>query len=109
MANPRKCDRMDTPIRAVIFDLAGTTIDFGSRAPAGAFVELFRRHGITLSQAEARGPMGMDKRDHIRALAQAPRIAQAWRDVHGSGCDEAMVDALYREFIPLQLEALPFY
>ncbi len=109
MIDPCKRDWLDTRIRAVIFDLAGTTIDFGSRAPAGAFIELFRRHGITLSQAEARGPMGMDKRDHIRALAQAPRVAQAWRDIHGSSCDDAVVDALYREFIPLQLEALPHY
>ena len=45
-------------IRLVAFDLAGTTIDFGSRAPAGVFVELFARHGVTVSEAEVRGPMG---------------------------------------------------
>ncbi|MEL6968274.1 MAG: phosphonoacetaldehyde hydrolase, partial [Pseudomonadota bacterium] len=30
-----------TPIDAVIFDWAGTLIDFGSRAPVIAFVEAF--------------------------------------------------------------------
>lgn len=100
---------IDTPIRAVIFDLAGTTIDFGSCAPAGAFIEVFRRHGIGVSQAEVRGPMGLDKRDHIRALAQTPRVAEAWQALYGTHCDEAAADALYREFIPLQLEVLPRY
>jgi beta-phosphoglucomutase-like phosphatase (HAD superfamily) len=31
-------------VQAVIADLAGTVIDFGSCAPSGAFIELFRRH-----------------------------------------------------------------
>ena len=55
-------------IRLVIFDLAGTTIDFGSRAPAGVFVEVFAREGVTVADAEARVPMGMHKRDHIREM-----------------------------------------
>ena len=56
-------------IRLVVADLAGTTIDFGSSAPAGVFVALFARHGVTVTDAEARGPMGTAKRDHIAALA----------------------------------------
>jgi phosphonoacetaldehyde hydrolase len=97
-------------IRLVAFDLAGTTIDFGSRAPAGVFVDLFARHGVNLSDAEARGPMGTAKRDHIAALAALPRAAAAWRLAHDgqdfSGID---LDRLYAEFIPLQLESLPTF
>ena len=52
----------DSRVDAVIFDWAGTVVDFGSRAPAGAFVEVFRRHGVAISIAEARGPMGSEKR-----------------------------------------------
>jgi phosphonoacetaldehyde hydrolase len=85
-----------TRLAAVIVDWAGTIIDFGSCAPAGAFVELFRRHGIALTLAEARGPMGMAKRDHIAAL-----LAGRVHDLD--------LDALYREFIPLQLACLPDY
>ncbi len=84
-----------THIRAVIVDWAGTIIDFGSCAPAGAFVELFRRHGVAIGLDEARGPMGMAKRDHIAALL-------AGRDWAGPD-----LDALYREFVPLQLACLP--
>lgn len=96
-------------VRLVVADLAGTTIDFGSSAPAGVFVELFARHGVSVTTAEARGPMGTAKRDHIEALAAVPRVAAAWVAAHGRPFDEADLDRLYAEFIPLQLESLPAF
>ena len=69
-------------IQLVVTDLAGTTVDYGSRAPAGAFVELFRRHGIEITDAEARDPMGLQKRDHIAAITRMPRVAEAWLRDH---------------------------
>jgi phosphonoacetaldehyde hydrolase len=62
-------------IKMVILDMAGTTVDYGSCAPAAAFVELFDRHGISLSLGKAREPMGMNKRDHIKALAADQSVA----------------------------------
>ena len=47
----------DTPgLRGVVFDWAGTIVDFGSLAPMGAFVHLFEKHGIEISIAQARIP-----------------------------------------------------
>ncbi len=102
-------DASSQAIRLVVADLAGTTIDFGSSAPAGVFVSLFERHGVAITEAEARGPMGTAKRDHIAALAALPRAAAAWREKHGTEFTEADLDRLYAEFIPLQLEVLPDY
>lgn len=97
-------------IKAVITDLAGTTIDHGSSAPAGAFIELFRRHGLEISQQQARVPMGLEKRTHIHAIASLPDVAEQWRACHdGVDWTEATIDALYAEFIPLQLAVLPAY
>lgn len=96
-------------IKAVLSDLAGTTVDFGSCAPAGAFVELFARHGVRATTADARGPMGIQKKDHIRAMLEMPGIADQWLKVQGSAWTEADLDALYEEFIPMQIEALPQY
>lgn len=96
-------------IRLVVADLAGTTVDFGSSAPAGVFVALFARHGVAVSETEARGPMGTAKRDHIAALAALPRVAAAWREQHAAEFTEADLDRLYAEFIPLQLEVLPAF
>lgn len=94
-------------VKLVVADLAGTTVDYGSCAPAGAFVELFRRYGVDITQEEARGPMGLQKREHIVELTRVPRIAKAWLAKHGSAPDEKKIDAMYAEFIPLQVKILP--
>lgn len=93
-------------IRAVIFDWAGTVVDYGSRAPVNAFLELFSRHGVTATAGQARQPMGAHKREHIREMLAMPAIAQAWQSRHGRAPGEADLDQLYREFIPLQTEVI---
>jgi phosphonoacetaldehyde hydrolase len=98
--------RYQGPVRAVIFDWAGTTVDYGSLAPVDAFVELFRRHQITVTAEQARRPMGSYKRDHVRLiLAMGPVTAQ-WQQLHGHAPAEDDVESLYREFIPLQTEVI---
>lgn len=93
-------------LQAVIFDWAGTTVDFGSRAPALAFVEIFRRSGVPIEMAEARGPMGKAKRDHIASILFLDRVAEAWSRHFGSAPTEQDIDRLYSEFLPLQKETL---
>ena len=41
-------------IEAVIFDWAGTTVDFGSFAPVQAFIKAFEEFGITPTVDEVR-------------------------------------------------------
>lgn len=96
-------------VKAVIFDLAGTVIDFGSCAPAGAFVALFESYGVTATLTQARVPMGLHKRDHIRTMLEMPELTQQWQARHDRPWTEQDVEALYQDFIPLQLKALPNY
>jgi phosphonoacetaldehyde hydrolase len=96
-------------LKAVIFDWAGTVVDFGSLAPMGAFVETFAQFGVAITIDEARGPMGMAKRPHIAALTQIPRVAEAWRQAHGRLPTEADVDALYEVFVPKNIEVAGDY
>jgi phosphonoacetaldehyde hydrolase len=70
------------------------------------FVGVFAGRGVEITQEEARGPMGLDKKDHIRALLQLPSVARRWRERHGSDATEHDVDELYRQFRPLQLEVI---
>jgi phosphonoacetaldehyde hydrolase len=93
-------------LKAVIFDWAGTTVDHGSRAPVRAFVEIFKRSGVAITEAEARGPMGLAKRDHIAAILSLPRVSAAWHDRRGLAPTEADIDRLYNDFLPLQRELL---
>ena len=96
-------------LKAVIFDWAGTTVDYGCFAPTGVFIEIFRQRGIDITEKEARGPMGIHKRDHIRALTLLPRIAEEWQNKFGSTCSEKDIDEMYEHFIPLQLEIIEKY
>lgn len=101
---------MHTPantLSAVVFDWAGTILDFGSRAPMGAFVRLFEQFGITLSIAEARGPMGMAKWDHIRALGDLPSVGAQWQARYGRPLTDADVDRLYEVFTPMNAAVIP--
>jgi phosphonoacetaldehyde hydrolase len=93
-------------LRAVVFDWAGTIIDHGSRAPVEAFREVFRNRGVPISVEEARGPMGMEKRDHIAALLAMPRVAEAWRQANGRDATDAEISGMYQEFLPTQRELL---
>ena len=96
-------------ITAVVFDWAGTTVDFGCCAPAGVFQAVFGNHGIDVTMLEARGPMGMHKRDHVAAVLALPRITAQWRKAHGADPSDDVVERLYQEAIPLQIECLPRY
>jgi len=94
------------PLQAVVFDWAGTMIDFGSCAPMGVFVRLFERLGIALTVAQARGPMGLPKWEHIQALGRLEDIARQWQRVHGRDFSDADVDALYEEFTPMNAQSV---
>lgn len=97
---------MSQQLTAAIFDWAGTVIDFGSRAPMGAFVEAFRRFDVAVSVAEARKPMGLPKRAHVAALMADPEIAARWQAAHGRLPGEAEIDALYDVFVPLNTDVV---
>ena len=44
-------------ISAVIFDWAGTTVDYGCFAPVQAFMEIFQSYGIHVTMEETRKPI----------------------------------------------------
>lgn len=94
------------PLQAVILDWAGTAVDYGCFAPAGVFVEVFSERGVEISMDEAREPMGLHKRDHIRTLSRLPRIATAWEQAHGKPCAEEDVEAMFQQFVPRQLQVI---
>lgn len=94
-------------LSAVVFDWAGTILDFGSCAPMGAFVRLFEQFGIEVSIEQARGPMGLAKWDHIKALGTLPEVDAQWEAKHGRRLSDADVDRLYAVFTPLNAAVVP--
>ncbi|MFC5475437.1 phosphonoacetaldehyde hydrolase [Paraherbaspirillum soli] len=97
------------PVQAVIFDWAGTLVDFGSFAPTQVLIDAFAGFGVEVSLAEARVPMGLAKWDHIQALGRQSGVAQRWQAKYGRPMSDADVDALYAAFLPLQIERVAHY
>ncbi|MEW4561993.1 phosphonoacetaldehyde hydrolase [Bremerella sp. JC770] len=97
---------IQTSARLVIFDWAGTMIDFGCQAPVEVLLALFQQRGVPVSTAQARQPMGAAKRDHIAAILAMPEVAARWAAKHGAPPVEADVDAIYADFLPLQKQIL---
>jgi phosphonoacetaldehyde hydrolase len=81
-------DRFDL----VIFDWAGTMVDFGCHAPVIALREAFALRGVAITDAQARRDMGKPKADHVRAL---------WTAVCGCAPDDADVQKLMTDLAPL--------
>jgi phosphonoacetaldehyde hydrolase len=88
----------------VIFDWAGTMVDFGCGAPVHALLEAFASHGVTLTEPEARRDMGKAKADHVRALLADARIAAAWTAANGTAPQSRDCETLIAELGPLMRE-----
>jgi phosphonoacetaldehyde hydrolase len=72
------------PVKLVILDWAGTTMDYGCYAPAVVFVEVYRLRGVEITMEQARRP-------------------------HGRPITDQDVDAMFADFQPLQLQCLADY
>lgn len=91
---------------AVIFDWAGTTVDYGCFAPVQAFIEVFKEHGIEPTMEETRKPMGMLKREHIRTMLGMNRIHQEFVRIYGREPEDRDVDAMHDRFTEKLLKVL---
>src|ERR1700742_2409003 len=83
-------------LKAIIFDWAGTVVDFGSLCPIGAFQAAFKTRGINVSARDVHRFMGVHKRDHIRSLLSLPEVSASWQAIFGKASTNADVDALYK-------------
>ena len=96
-------------VSTVILDWSGTTADAYVIAPAVVFVEVFKNQGVEISMEEARGPMGLRKDLHIKALTEDPVIRERWKGVKRRYPDQSDVDRMFADFVPAQLACLPQY
>eukprot|EP01099_Mayorella_cantabrigiensis_P005701 TRINITY_DN4626_c0_g2_i1.p1 TRINITY_DN4626_c0_g2~~TRINITY_DN4626_c0_g2_i1.p1 ORF type:complete len:288 (+),score=73.24 TRINITY_DN4626_c0_g2_i1:22-885(+) len=97
------------PVKAVILDWSGTTADKYVIAPAVVFFDVFKKFNVPISMKEARLPMGLRKDLHIKAITEIPEVRDRWTKVHGKAPTQTDVDQMFKEFVPMQLEALKRY
>src|ERR1700761_4069218 len=91
---------MSFPVKAVIFDWAGTMVDFGCMAPVHALMDVFAGEGVEISAAEARADMGKAKHDHLTALMTDPGVASRWQAAKGAAATADDIERLYRKLVP---------
>ena len=96
-------------IGAVIFDWAGTTVDYGSFAPVNAFISAFSDFGVVPTVEETRAPMGLHKRAHIEQMLQGKRLQSLWEERHGRNPGAEDIDRIYSRFEPALFRVLPAY
>ncbi len=82
------------PVRAVVLDWAGTAVDYGCIGPATVLVEIFRQNWVEVTIEEARAPMGLAEKDHLRAMCRTKSIEKKWEDVYGSPPTEMDIDKM---------------
>jgi phosphonoacetaldehyde hydrolase len=92
-------------IRAVVFDWAGTMVDFGCQAPVEALITAFAAEGVPVTAMDARRDMGRAKRDHVRAMMAHPDVSLLWTKAKGAPPTEADGDRVYRALEPLMAQA----
>ncbi len=89
---------MEKKIAMVVFDWAGTTVDYGSSAPMVVFDRVFKEAGIQLSREQINGPMGLEKRAHIKQLLELEDATKQWKETYNRMWTEDDVDQLYETF-----------
>lgn len=97
------------PIKMVVLDWAGTTMDFGCMAPAVVFCKVFEEEGVPISMEEARIPMGAHKKVHIGLITEIPGVRARWTEIKGSEPTEDDVSRMFERFVPLQEACLSEY
>lgn len=90
-------DRFDL----VIFDWAGTMVDFACEAPVKALIEAFAAEGVVVDEAAARRDMGKAKRDHVSAMMAFPPVAAAWHARHNRAADSSDIERIMVRLGPL--------
>ncbi len=78
-------------------------------APLKGFIDAFASKGVKITPAEARGPMGLLKIDHIRALAAIPHIKAELEQNLGHAVTDGDINELYNVFESTLLENLVAY
>jgi phosphonoacetaldehyde hydrolase len=74
-----------------VFDVAGTLVDLGSRAPVIAFQKAFAEHGLYPTEKQIKQPMGKNKLEHVKEV-----FRELFFDCY-EDCDEKCV-AIYESF-----------
>ena len=97
------------PLKACILDWSGTVCDRYVMAPAVVFRDVFEKHGVPITMAEARLPMGLRKDLHIGEIIKIKSVRDRWYEHYNREPNATDVENIFKDFVPLQLACLDQY
>ena len=66
-------------LKAIIFDWAGTIIDFGSLSTIIAIKKIFKKRNIDINHDQIQKDMGLKKIIHLKKILQLKKIKRQWK------------------------------
>jgi phosphonoacetaldehyde hydrolase len=72
-------------------------------------MQIYERKKVPITVEEARAPMGAHKKVHIRKISELETVRRRWQGIHDRPPSEDDVDAMFADFVPLQLACLSQY
>ena len=69
-------------------------------------MDAFKLHGVPITMAEARIPMGLRKDLHIEQILEMPDVIERWTKAKGKAPDQSDVDAIFKDFVPMQVRPI---
>ena len=100
---------MKKEVKLVVFDWAGTTVDYGCIAPLAVFERIFENKNIHLTREEILKPMGMGKRDHIETLLSTEEATRQWKEIYQRDWTQEDIDVMFAQFNTELLNVLTNY
>ncbi|MEM5786934.1 MAG: phosphonoacetaldehyde hydrolase [Syntrophobacteraceae bacterium] len=84
------------PVRAVILDWGGTSVDHGAMGTVQLFIQGFKELWIEVTEEEVRSGLGLAPWDHISALLGHDEVQAKWRDIYGVAPSEYDLERIFR-------------
>ena len=85
-------------IDAVIFDLAGTVIDFGSMATIQSMKKIFADKKIILKNETIKEDMGINKKKHIIKILNKKIVKKKWLKIYKKRISQNDLDNMSKKF-----------
>lgn len=85
-------------IKLVVFDWAGTTVDYASSASMHVLADVFEKARVPIPKNRINAYMGMEKKEQIRLLLSEEPTDARWQEAYRRPRSEEDVERIYKNF-----------
>ncbi|XP_074661078.1 phosphonoacetaldehyde hydrolase-like [Tubulanus polymorphus] len=97
------------PVKACILDWCGTSANKYSLATTRVFDQFFKKYKVPIGVEHVRKSIGLRMDLQILEILKIPSVSKRWKDLHGQLPNEADVNSMYSDFVPMFMKSLHEY